>query len=395
MIRVTQAQAAEFLLRKNHLAGAKAAHVGQAVTDLVGLPAGLTLTPFLAARSRMAGFSPDELRAELYYERRLIRAVLMRAADYIVSTADYPAWYAATRRQHNQAFNAEFRLWGLNNAEVAGLGEAVMAAVGQAAATVQTIIDRLPEHLVKPLSRFSRGGREEQTSNVALVLRWLTARGELAVGLDWPPPSDNWQVEELAYAPLNYWYPQVDLSTAPGEAEAQVQLVRAYLAAFGPANEADISAWTGLSKSETARAVGTLTPEMTLALVEGIPGMMLLLKEQQAALAAIEPAPEPVVNVLPADDSFVAAHRASRARLFSDPKLQRQVFSGSGAARPTIAINGHVVGVWAWGSEAGQEQINWRLLVEVDPVSRERVQAEMERLAAFIGPHTRLIPATP
>jgi hypothetical protein len=327
----------------------------------------------------------------------LIKAILMRTTSYIVSTADYPAWYAATRRQHNQAFNAEFRLWGLDNAEVAGLGEAIMAALGQAAATVQTIIERLPEDLVKTLSRFSRGGREQRTSNVALVLAWLAARGKLAVGLDWPPPSDNWQVEELAYAPLNYWYPQVDLSAAPGEAVAQARLVRSYLAAFGPANEADISAWTGLSKSETARAVGTLTPETTLVLVEGIPGMMLLLKEQQAALAAVEPGSELVVNVLPADDSFVAAFRASRARLFSDPKLQRQVFSSSGSARPTIVINGQVAGVWAWGTEAGQEQISWRLLAEVDLVSLERVQTEMERLAEFMGPQTRLVqaPATP
>lgn len=393
MIRVTQAQAAEFLLRKNYLADVKAAHVGQAAADLVGLPASQTLTPYLAARSRLAGFSPDELRAELYYERRLIKAILMRTTGYIVSTVDYPAWYAATRRQHNQAFNAEFRLWGLENEEVASLAASIMAAVGQAAATAPTITESLPERLVKPLSRFSRGGREERTSNVALALAWLAAQGKLAAGLDWPPPTENWQVEEPVYAPLNYWYPQVDLSAAPGEAEAQARLVRSYLAAFGPASEADISAWTGLSKSETARAIGALTPETTFVLVEGLPGIMLLLKEQQADLAAVEPAATPVVNVLPADDSFVAAHRASRGRLFSDSKLQRQVFSSSGAARPTIVINGQVVGLW----QAEQEEISWRLLVEVDPVSLEQAQAEMERLAAFMGPPARLVrkPATP
>jgi hypothetical protein len=177
----------------------------------------------------------------------------------------------------------------------------------------------------------------------------------------------------------------LDLAAALAEAEAQARLVRAYLAAYGPASEADISAWTGCSKSETARAVGALASQTTLVLVEGIPGAMLLLKEQEQALAAAAPSHEPVVNVLPADDNFVSAHRASRARLFSDQKHQRQVFSSSGAARPTILVDGRVVGVWAWSQEAEPVTVTWQLLTDMDPALRRRVEAEMEQTAAFLG----------
>jgi hypothetical protein len=206
--------------------------------------------------------------------------------------------------------------------------------------------------------------------------------------MDFSAGGGEWQVEEPAYAPLNYWYPQLELVAAPAEAEAQARLVRVYLGAYGPASEADISAWTGCSKSETARAVGALASQTTLVLVEGLPGAMLLLKEQEQTLAAAAPSNEPVVNVLPADDNFVSAHRASRARLFNDQKHQRHVFSSSGAARPTILVDGQVVGVWTWSPEAGPATITWQLLVDLDPALRQRIKAEMEQTAAFLGLQT-------
>jgi hypothetical protein len=174
------------------------------------------------------------------------------------------------------------------------------------------------------------------------------------------------------------------LAAVPGEAEAQQRLVRYYLAAFGPATEADISFWTGLGKSETARAVGGLAKETTLAMVEGMPGMLLLLKNQAEALSATEPPPEPVVNILPADDPFTTAYRASRNRYFTDPSWQRHIFNSAGAARPTLLVNGKIVGVWDGPAETGP--LNWRRLAQVESGVEARIQAELEQIAAFINP---------
>lgn len=382
MIRATQAQAAHFILGKNYLATGKAAGLRELTTHLVGLPADPPPTPLLAARARLANFDPTALPIELYQHHTLINTALMRSATYIVPVAHYLAWYAATARQRSQDFNSEFRLWGLDNSEVETLEQALLAG-DTWPATIEAVTARLPQSLVRPLSQTSRGGRVSTTSNVALVLRWLAAKGLLAAHSE----TLDRDAARLLYAPLSHWYPGLDLSTAPGEAEAQAALTRAYLAAFGPATEADISFWTGFGKSETARAINALAAKTTLAMVEGIPGMLLLLKEQAEALAAASPPPEPLINILPADDPFTTAHRASRARYFTDQKLQRLVFNSSGAAQPSIVVNGQIVGIW----EQQGQQLTWRLLAEVDPALHPLIQAEIERTAAFMQPGLTIV----
>src|SRR5687768_8353103 len=122
MIRVTLAQAQQFILWKNYLAPEKGGELLEPVERLVGLP-GVVVTPFLALRARLEAFRPAYLLDALYQQRRLIKAPLMHNTSYIVPVAQYPGLLAATARQRNQAFNAEFRLWGLpTNEEIESLG---------------------------------------------------------------------------------------------------------------------------------------------------------------------------------------------------------------------------------------------------------------------------------
>lgn len=379
MIRVSQAQTAAFILTKNYLAGPKAPHLLGLVNDLVALPGEPTLTPFVAASARLIHFSPTDLLDALYRQRTLIKSLLMRSASALVPVERYLLFHAATARQRNQDFNSEFRLWGLDNSEVEAVEKGILAG-DDWPATAEAIVARLPSSLVRPLSQTSRGGRVSTTSTVALVLRWLAARGVLAVSQENPAG--------LVYAPFHYWYPNLDLSAAPGEAEAQAALVQAYLAAFGPATEADISFWTGFGKSETARAVGALAAKTTLTMVEGIPGMLLLLKDQAAALSSTQPPSLPAVNFLPADDPFTTAYRASRSRYLADPKQQRQVFSSTGAAQPAVLVNGQIIGTWQWANN----QLTWELFAEVDPNLQPLLQTESERLAAFLDSMMNVFP---
>ena len=384
MISVTLAQANHFILQKNYLAGEKTSSIVELVEQLTGLPAEPPTTPFLAAYARLADFTPDQLLTELNQTRNLIKSPLMRNTPYIVGTERYVAWHAATTRQRKQDLNAEFRLWGIEtNEEIEYLSRAILDVMGDGALTEEAIIDRLPTDSVKELSQTSRGGRVTKTSNVALALRWLVGKGVLNVSKDFM----DWQVEKPIYARLNHWYPDLDLSDAPSEAEAQKALVRAYLAAFGPATEADISFWTGFGKSETARAIAALSSETILTMVEGIPGMLLMLKHQVDRLKVTELPPEPVINVLPADDPLTTAHRASRARYLADQKLQRQIFNSSGAARATILTNGQIVGWWDWQNGNEQDEITWQLLPEVDSGIVALIQTKMEGIGNFIHPN--------
>jgi hypothetical protein len=382
MIRVSQAQAVRFILQKNYLAEQKATDLLPLIKDLVGLPGSSTTTPYLAAQTRLAQFKPQQLTKALSESHHLINSKLMRSTSYIVPAADYPALHRATWRQRNQALNAEFRLWAVENDEIERRGEAILDIIGNEPKSLAAITSHLPPDSVRELTQTSRGGRVSTTTNVELALVWLTARGVLCIGQLRPDEPADWRTETLVYAPLREWYPDLDLSAAPGEAETQARLVRTYLAAFGPATEADISFWTGFSKSETARATNALSSETTLTMVEGIPGMLLSLKSQADILTETRVSQAPLINILPADDPFTTAHRASRTRYFTDQKLQRRVFSSSGAAKPTIVVNGHIVGLW----DQSGDKLVWRLLTQIDPAWLALIQTKIEQVAAFIDP---------
>ncbi|MCB0192653.1 MAG: AlkZ family DNA glycosylase [Anaerolineae bacterium] len=381
MISVTLPQAMQFVLQKNYLARKQVSSLPQMVEDVAGLPADPLTTPFLAARARLADFKPDDLHSALEEKMTLLSSPLMRSAPYIVNAEQYLSFYAATVRQRRKDFNAEFRLWGIeDNAEIERLGNLILSIMEDAPLSAEAIITRLPVGAVKKYAQTSRGGRVTETTNVELALRWLVAQAQLYSANS----SSDWCSEALVYGHFGDKYPDRDLIDLLSEAEAQKDLVHRYLAAFGPATEADISFWTGFGKSETARATGTLSNEMMMTMVQGSAGMLLSLKSQADALRQVELPAEPVVNVLPADDPFMTAHRASRARYFSDQKLQRRIFNSAGAAKPTILVNGQVVGFWSWEPTDEPSTLTWQLLTKVDPVVVPLIEAEIEQVAEFV-----------
>lgn len=383
MIRTTQTQAAHFILNKNALV-ADTPDVTHLVKALGGLPGEPPLTPFLAAYARRQRFKPGDLLAALYLSGRLIQSPLMRGQSYIVAEEDFLTFYAATARQRKQQFNAEFRLWSIDNEEIEGVGAAIVEVVEADPSSAEAIAEHLPAAMQRTLTQTSRGGRVSETTPMALALRWLVANGQLTARRA-QGSSGDWRSTAMVYAPLRHWHAGLNLAEAPEEAEAQAQVVRRYLAAFGPATEADISFWTGFGKSETARAVNTLSDETAMTLVEGIPGMTLLLSEQAEALQTTEPFTTSLVNILPADDPFTIAHRASRSRYFSDASLQRQVFNSHGNAQPTIMVNGQIVGIWDEPNEESFGMIDWRLLVAVEAKVEPVIEAGIEQLEKFLG----------
>ena len=379
MIRVTLAQATHFILAKNHLAEPTADLV-RLVGALGGVPADPPATPFFALFARLKNFTPSDL-ITAHQKRLLARTMLMRGHRYFVPIEAFSTFQAATARQRRQNLNSEFRLWDIKNSEIEQLGQAILAVVDDQPRAAEVISNQLSPDVIRDLTQTSRGGRVSQTTNVALALRWLTANGQLYALPD-PALATDWRRDEVLYTRSNVWSPETDLIDAPDEAPAQAAVVRAYLTAFGPASEADISFWTGFGKSETARAISALSAETTLTLVEGIPGITLLLKSQADALQAVAAPAEPVINILPADDPFLAAHRASRARYFADQKLQRQIFNSAGAAKPTIVIDGQVVGVWDVDPQTNQ--ISWRLLAKVNRGLESLIEDKVEHLERFI-----------
>ena len=365
MLRITQNQLNNFTLSKNFLGVNKANSLEDVLYACVALPADDVRSPGLALKIRLNHQSPVSISALM---DGLVWGQFMRCENHLFCPANFAMLHAATARQINRSFNVEWINWGVTLTEIESLGEDVLALLGEQKQSEADLAHHLPN--LQTLTYITRGGHIKETTNLALALKWLTATHKL---LAKPEQGDT------LYARPETWHPALSLEDTPSEAQAQTDLIRAYLTAFGPATESDIEAWAGLSKGERARATGTLFREVTQVMVAGLPGTMLLLKSQAEALQNTPDEVPPLLHLLPPDDAYIKAYKASRSRFLVEPKWQARIFKGSGAVSSVILYQSQIIGTWQW-PQADASSPSWKVFTPVTAEVEEAIRQKIETM---------------
>jgi hypothetical protein len=182
-------------------------------------------------------------------------------------------------------------------------------------------------------------------------------------------PRGSWISSQYRWAPIGSW-----LRGAVAEwpaAAARVELVRGWLAAFGPGTVADLRWWTGWTAGEVRSALAQLdTAEVDL---DGGSGLVLA--------GDLEPVQvgEPWVALLPALDPTVMGWAGRE--WFLGPHGPA-LFDRSGNVGPTVWWDGRIVGGWAQRRDG---EIVFRLLEDVGAAAVAAVEAAAGRLASWLG----------
>ncbi|MEA2647120.1 MAG: hypothetical protein QOE92_2203, partial [Chloroflexota bacterium] len=138
--------------------------------------------------------------------------------------------------------------------------------------------------------------------------------------------------------------------------------------------------WGGTNPVRARKLIESLGEEVALIDLEGEPAY--LLAADVAAAKAAEPPRS--VCLLPAFDQYVVVASHHTERFMPGPHRPR-VFRPQGWLSPVVVVDGRIDGTWK------HERKGARLLVQVDPfvplsaANRRGVEAEAERLAAFLG----------
>ncbi len=155
--------------------------------------------------------------------------------------------------------------------------------------------------------------------------------------------------------------------------EARAQIIRRYLAAFGPASRRDIVAWSMMHVPEVQRALDLLEP---LRRFRDEHGRELLDVPRAPLPDADTPAP---VRFLPKWDNVLLAW-ADRTRVLPE-RYRKQVIRMNGDVAQTFLVDGFVAGIW--------RVENGRVALEpFEPLSRavrRDVEDEAGRLEAFLA----------
>jgi hypothetical protein len=164
-------------------------------------------------------------------------------------------------------------------------------------------------------------------------------------------------------------------------AAARAELVRRYLAGFGPATTADVKWWTGWTVAQTKAALAAVQAA-EVALAGDATGWVLP--------DDLEPvrAPRPWVALLPSLDPTTMGWQERGWYLGTHgPEL----FDRNGNAGPTIWLDGRVVG--GWTQRRGGEIVH-RLLEDVGTEAATSVAGAGAELQDWLGP-MRITPRFP
>ncbi len=369
-----------FLLQKQHLTPrSKADEVLSVVQDICALHATGAPNPYLSLWSRMKRFELQQLDVELYERRSLVRRMCMRATLHIVPTQRLPVFFQATLQRLRQRFERDMDkalVWsglcqeGEQAHTLNRLQERIAGALARrGTATMAELGEVVPE--LKAQFEYAPGKSYAGTYSIGTRL----ISGLCVIGLlVRARPRGSWRSNLFEYALLEEWLGDLNLDII-GPKEARAQLVRWYLAAYGPATLEDITWWTGFTKRDTASAVESLNEQLVEVEIQQLSGGFWMLREDREILLAAEFPEEPCVNLLPSLDPYIMGYR-DRSRFLACDHYD-QVFDRSGNAFASVWVNGKVVGVWQ-EMEEGLEVLLW------DESDRAAVGSEAQRLALFL-----------
>ena len=307
------------------------------MTALAGMQAQEPRPPFIGLWSRLAAFEPDELLAALR-SGALVRGPLFRATLHLVSAADW----AALRPVCEPVLERAARVLGertrtLDLDALRVLARELLSQAPRTSAELRTLL-----HAAFPDCDERALGYAVRT-HVPLVM---------------VPSGDRFGF------PRN---PQLRFADPGRHGGDTGELVRRYLAAYGPASVADAQAWSGLTGLATA--FEALRPELATFIDER--GRELFDLRDAPRPGGETPAP---VRFLPEFDSLVLAH-ADRSRLIAD-EHRRHLTTKNLRVNATVLYDGDVCATWTVRRSARLARLEVTQFAQLEPGAWAQIEAE-------------------
>ncbi|NUP01479.1 MAG: winged helix DNA-binding domain-containing protein [Nonomuraea sp.] len=326
--------------------------VPDVVEHLGGLQAQTPHTWYVGLWNRIEGFAPGDA-SDLLAGHELVRIALQRSTIHLVTARDClamrPLLQVVTERMTRTTFGK--RLAGVDLDELAATGRALLEERAMTFADLgRALAERWPDNDPHALGQ---------------GVRWLLPLVQV-------PPRGLWgRSGPVAHTTAESW---VGLDGVPPMSPSE--LVRRYLAAFGPASVMDVQAWSGLTR------LGEVVESMDLVPFRDESGRTLY--DLPDAVRPPEDAPAPPRLMYDFDNLFLS--HADRSRVISDrgAAVVQDCFMGTNVVPRMILADGFTAGDWTVTRAKGTSTVNLHQWVPIDGL--DEVEKEARRLLEFLAP---------
>ena len=312
----------------------------EAVERLLGMQAQEPKPPFVGLWSRIDAFEADDLRAALR-DREVVRATLMRATLHLMGARDYAAFRGALQPALDASMKSILK----------ARGEGIV--VDDVVAAGEKLLKKAPLTFNEVRDALQREFPDVDHRALGYVVR-------TGIPLAMVPTDDAW-----GYARDS----QFELARVDHKSDME-ELVRRYLAAYGPATPADMQTWSGLKNLKPV--FDGLADELEL-----IDGKLYDLPDAPRPGADAE-AP---ARFLPPFDQLLLAH-ADRTRVIDDEHRPR-VITKNLRIPATFTHDGRVAGIWTIDAKKKLTTLKLDPFVKLTKKAQREIAEEGERLLRF------------
>ncbi len=384
IVNVTPDQLHWNQLRKQFLLDEKPANFYEVVKAQLGLHSTDYWTPYLSVWSRIGDFDAKSMFESLDNGKEIVRTHAFRTTVHVMHIENLSMIISATGPPLYRAYrNDKYRKMDqLKDKEIEDMLKQVRSALKKGPLKTSELKKATPK----------------VGENVRSALILLMAKGEVVRA-----KAKHARSNLTSYALLEDWVDGFNLKIID-EQEATTKLIKNHIELFGPVSIEDTAWWFKQTKTTVKNAIQDLGDEVVGVECDGSEKFMTV--EDLDFASSLDPPSDAPVWFLPYEDHFLKAF-IDRQRFISEdiqpmisPADRRHYWPSSpdeprvmpspgvrqtGEIRPTIWMNGVVIGRWEIDDERKQKKIVTSLYSKVPKNHLERVEEVRTSLEDFVN----------